>query len=429
MIVGKLSLTPRIVIADDSHLQTATVTIGILLGSRNERVSKYGLVHLLEHMIFRGSLTHPSKRQLLEPLVDVAAKFNGGTERDLTVYFATVLAEDLYVALDVLIEMVKQPLLDANDLQIEKQAVINEIKSNDSVPSRKLLSRMLLPNVLLHFPEYSHDVTGTIEDVNNASQQDLVQLVTSAYGDPDKIVISVNCNLNEISGQQKYLEKTITELWHRIPYSYASRPSGATSNYVTRPTAHSGGATASAANYISTASAAPETFVALGWISAAFESYESYVLDWISAYLTGTLLSVLYLRLREQTGYVYHVSSEQYDLDRTGVFVIAWQIAKPDRVNETTQIIQEELSKLKQFNDRNQLTKWQKWIVRRFRMNMQDSSFLATLYTQQMLLRNGIRKVDDIVDLYSQITCRDIQRVSRQVFQTQAQTLAAIYPN
>ena len=87
----KLANGARVLLFPEASRPTVTVNMTVLVGSRHEGYGESGMAHLLEHMVFKGTPTHP---QVPKALRDHGASFNGTTNNDRTNYFETMPASD-----------------------------------------------------------------------------------------------------------------------------------------------------------------------------------------------------------------------------------------------------------------------------------------------------------------------------------------------
>ena len=101
----------RIVSEDIPGLQSASIGIWVTAGGRNERLEQNGIAHFLEHMAFKGTKTR-SALQIAEAVEDVGGYINAYTSREVTAYYARVLKDDVPLALDVLADILLNPVFD-----------------------------------------------------------------------------------------------------------------------------------------------------------------------------------------------------------------------------------------------------------------------------------------------------------------------------
>ena len=124
----------RVVSRNMPGLETAAVGLFARCGSRDEPVHLNGLAHIFEHMVFKGAGGR-STRELNEAIEDVGGELNAGTERDGTSYTAAVMAEHVPLAIELLSDLILRPHLSADDLEREKEVVLQELAEVTDTPS------------------------------------------------------------------------------------------------------------------------------------------------------------------------------------------------------------------------------------------------------------------------------------------------------
>ncbi len=107
-------------------LETAAIGLTIDTGSRFEAVEVNGVAHMLEHMVFKGTRRR-SARQIAEEIEAVGGQLNAFTGRDITSFYARVLAGDLPLGLDMVADLITEPLLDPDELTREREVVLQEL--------------------------------------------------------------------------------------------------------------------------------------------------------------------------------------------------------------------------------------------------------------------------------------------------------------
>ena len=105
-----------------------TVAVGLYAetGSRHEAARRNGLAHLFEHMVFKGAGGR-SAREISEAIEDVGGDLNASTDRELTAFYASLLAPDLPLGVDLIADLVRRPHFEAKHLELEKKVVIQEL--------------------------------------------------------------------------------------------------------------------------------------------------------------------------------------------------------------------------------------------------------------------------------------------------------------
>ena len=116
----------RIVTERMPGLQSASVGIWVNAGGRHERLHQNGIAHFLEHMAFKGTKRRTGL-QIAEEIEDVGGFINAYTSRELTAYYARVLAADVPLALDVIADIVLNPVFDVAEIEVERGVILQEI--------------------------------------------------------------------------------------------------------------------------------------------------------------------------------------------------------------------------------------------------------------------------------------------------------------
>ncbi len=105
----------RIVTENMPSLKSASAGIWVNAGGRHERAEQNGIAHFLEHMAFKGTMKR-SALKIAEEIEDVGGYINAYTSREMTAYYARVLSGDVALALDVIGDIVLNPVFDPKDI-------------------------------------------------------------------------------------------------------------------------------------------------------------------------------------------------------------------------------------------------------------------------------------------------------------------------
>ncbi len=132
----RLSTLPnglRVVSRTMPHVDTVAVALHVDAGARHEGADVNGVAHLFEHMVFKGTASR-SARVIAEVVEDVGGSLNAYTARDMTVFHARLLKEDLALGVEVIADLVTNPLFDAAETEREKQVVLQELGEARDTP-------------------------------------------------------------------------------------------------------------------------------------------------------------------------------------------------------------------------------------------------------------------------------------------------------
>jgi len=166
-----------------------------------------GVSHLLEHMVFKGT-ERRTAQQIALALESRGGSLDAYTSRDTTAFQARVLDTDLPEALDVLTDLVRNPVLRPSDLELERNVVLEEINTVEDTPDDQVFE--LAYQTLWPKHSYGYSILGTRDTVSALSTDDLKQLHGRAYF-PANCVIAAAGNVTherllELLGEQGWFE-------------------------------------------------------------------------------------------------------------------------------------------------------------------------------------------------------------------------------
>ena len=117
------------------HLESTALGVWVNCGARNETPSQMGLSHMLEHMAFKGTERRSAKDIVVE-IEAVGGDLNAYTAREQTAYHARVLRENVPLALDLLADILVHPTFVADEMERERDVIVQEIGQTQSSGDR-----------------------------------------------------------------------------------------------------------------------------------------------------------------------------------------------------------------------------------------------------------------------------------------------------
>ena len=152
--------------------ERASVSIALMFGtgSRVEKPDECGLAHFIEHMVFKGGAVYPTARRISEAIEGVGGTINASTDREATIFWAKVPADRVDVAVAVLGDMLLSPCFREEDVERERQVVIEELRMYEDSPQdhvHTLFDAIMWPDHPLGW-----DVAGTEATVTSFTAAD-----------------------------------------------------------------------------------------------------------------------------------------------------------------------------------------------------------------------------------------------------------------
>ena len=176
----------RVVTDHMPGIESATVGIWLTAGARHEAAEQNGIAHFLEHMAFKGT-GRRSALQIAEEIEDVGGYINAYTSREMTAYYARVLAADVPLALDIVADITLNPVFDPREIEVERGVILQEIGQALDTPDDIIfdwLQEAAYPDQALGRP-----ILGPAERVRGFGRDDLRRFVGAHYG-PGQMILA-----------------------------------------------------------------------------------------------------------------------------------------------------------------------------------------------------------------------------------------------
>jgi predicted Zn-dependent peptidase len=183
--ISKLASGLTVVTDKMSHLETAALGVWAGVGGRDEKPNEHGISHLLEHMAFKGT-TKRSSREIVEEIEAVGGDLNAGTSTETTSYYARVLKADVPLALDVLADILVNPAFEPDELEREKNVIVQEIGAAQDTPDDVVFEHL---NELC-YPDQpmGRSLLGTAKTLRSFNRDMLRGYLSTHYRGPDMVV-------------------------------------------------------------------------------------------------------------------------------------------------------------------------------------------------------------------------------------------------
>ena len=302
-------------------VRSVAVGMWVRTASAHESPGTMGVSHLLEHMVFKGTARR-SARDIAVELEARGGALDAFTSRDHTSYQARVLDEDLPRALDVLTDLVRNPVLRETDLNLERRVVLEEISTVEDTPDDLVFD--LHASTLWPDHPYGFPIIGTRETVGRLAADDLRALHLRAYH-PRHVIIAAAGSLHH-----EVVLKLLAKCgWFTFeagpdPQVVLPVPCGTrTKRRVYRDTA--------------------QMHVVIGTDTIPYRDRRRYSLLLLGTVLGGGMSSRLFQRVREELGLAYAVHTFQSFYQLAGVAGV-YVGTHPSTAEQAVDVIREELA-------------------------------------------------------------------------------------
>ncbi len=287
----------RIVTEHMPGLQSASLGLWVNAGGRHERVEQNGIAHFLEHMAFKGTARR-SALQIAEEIEDVGGYINAYTSREVTAYYARILKEDVALALDLIGDIVLNPIFDPREIEVERGVILQEIGQAADTPDDIIFD--WLQEVAYPEQPLGRTILGPEERVKAFGRGDFDRFVAEHYG-PRQLILSAAGAVNH----DEIVRLAESQFGHLRPGPSA----------VTQPGQFVGGEH----RVVKTLEQAHFT---LALEAPGYLSDDIYTAQVYATALGGGMSSRLFQEIREKRGLCYTIYSQVGSYDDTGLLTI-----------------------------------------------------------------------------------------------------------
>jgi len=388
------------------HTRSVCIAIFIGVGSRYESTIEAGTSHFIEHILFRGTPKRPTAREISEAIEGVGGILNGATDKELTFYWCKVTQDHFPDATEVLVDMLLNAKFNVEDIEKERQVIIEEINMCKDSPSQQV--GLLIDEVLWHGHPLGRDIAGTKESVTGISRQMLLDFLKAKYT-PANTVITVTGNIEH----QKVLEvinkllRDWTNPEPRAGYLTYQEKSSERLKIEKRDTEQA------------------HLCLALPGISLIHPL--RFQLDLLNVLLGEGMSSRLFSEIRDKMGLAYSISSYVEHFLDTGSLTVAASV-DPGSLNKTVTAILEQLELLKGNIPESEMQKAREISKGRLLLRMEDSRNVAGWLGGQEMLTDHILTLDEIIAIIDSIKVDQLQEIARELISTEKTRLAVVGP-
>lgn len=388
------------------HTRSVSVLFFVMAGSCYEQAGVAGISHFIEHMCFKGTRKRPTSYEISKAIEGVGGIMNGGTDREITSYWCKLASQHFEIAVDVIVDLLRNPLFRAEDVDKERQVIIEEINMSLDSPQQRV--GMIFDELMWPGKAMGRDVAGSKETVNAITRDQMLQYLNNSYK-PDNMLVSIAGNFEA----EKAIEliKQATSDWQ----------GGRAPGYLASDVEQAGPRTK--IEYRET----EQVNLVLGVEAPSVFHPDRFAVDLLSMMLGEGMSSRLFTEIREKLGLAYDIHSFVEHFRETGVFIIQAGI-DPEQTKKAIQAILHQLAVVRDGISDAELKKAREMAKGRLLLSMENSRNVAGWYGAQEVVTGKIMSIDDVTQAIESITLEDIQRVAVDLFMAEKLNLAIVGP-
>ena len=385
-------------------VRSAAVGIWVRSASVHESPDRMGVSHLLEHMVFKGTERRNPYQIALE-LESRGGSLDAFTSRDHTTYQAHVLDADLAVAVDVLTDLVRRPLLRQSDLDLERNVILEEISSVQDAPDDlvfELHARALWPT-----HPYGYSILGTPETVGAINSDDLLACHLSGYY-PGNCIIAAAGNIEHDQlmaslEREGWFEGDATQVRAGIPPVDAVR-----------------------GERIEVPRESQQCHLVFGSDAVSSRDPRRYVFSIISTVFGGGMSSRLFQKVREELGLAYAIFSYQQFYQTAGVTGV-YVGTQSETADQAAEVILGEYARLATEGlPAEELAQGKQQLKGQIMLSLESPMSRMHRLAGVELTRDRYRRLDEILAEIDAVTGEEVLAVASEFFDPARQTLVRL---
>lgn len=280
------------------YVDSVSVGIWAQAGARDEDKSRLGTSHFVEHMLFKGTQRRTA-RKIADEMDSLGGNLNAFTDKEFTCYYAKVLAEHLPQALDIISDMVLNSVFDPQEIEREKNVVVEEIKRHQDTPEDRVHD--MLAQTMWKGHKLGNSVIGSPTVVSKLTRDELLQYMREFYT-PDAIVISAAGSI-EHAAFVDAVTASFGGLEGKRPPRVGTKVKACIDECMADKTTE-------------------QVHFCLGTAGYSQKCREKYALAVIDSTLGGGMSSRLFQEIRENRGLAYAIGSYSASYQEAGLFAV-----------------------------------------------------------------------------------------------------------
>jgi len=376
---------------------SVVVDVMVNVGSCHEKNDERGISHFLEHILFEGTTKRATNKEISNEIERIGGDFNAYTSTGKTCFYAKVLRKHFSIAVDVLADILQNPLLRETDIKKEKNVVLKEIATIYDEPRHYqwvLLQQNLFEKHPCKFPTYGN--LKIIKALNKKKVQDFFQ----KHYVPNNMVVSI---VGDVPNWRKEIKKNFFfEKGKVTKISFPVEPA-LKKNKI-----------------ISLKKKMFNTHLVFGFKTVSRAHLDSYVLDVIDGILGRGQSGKMFTEIRSRRGLAYDVGTQVLDEADFGYFA-AYAIIDRKNISLVKDLMLKEIRSLRNVSE-EEVQEAKNYIEGDYLLEIEDTQKVADqiLFWEQV---KDAAQMGEYLKKIKKVTVADVKRVIEKYFKHYAQVV------
>jgi len=378
------------------HIRSICIGIWVKTGSRDEDREWNGISHFVEHMVFKGT-QHRSAEEIARQVDSIGGNIDAFTAKECVSFSMKVLDEHLPIALDVLSDLVLNPVFDGQDITRERGVILEEIKMDEDNPDY-LVHEIFTQNFWKDHP-LGRPILGTRDTVKRFERTPVFDFYSQRFI-PGNVIITAAGNLNH----QRFVELVTKHFEKMKPASngFHSAPPKIVPKII-----------------LKNKKSLEQVQICVGVPSYPItheKRHSSYILNTL---LGGGMSSRLFQNIRERQGLAYAIYSDLNPYRDTGCLSIYAGTSRESAVKVVESVVSE-FQKLKaELVSPEELQRAKDQLKGSLMLSLESSSARMSNLARQEMYFDRFYGLDELIQKIEAVTAAELQELANFFFQTE----------
>ena len=345
------------IIFEKRDLPIVSVAFAVRNGGINEAEKEKGISHFIEHMLYKGT-TNRNVKQIAEEIERNGGELNGFTDEDITAYWCKMPSKHIDVALNVLSDMVKNPLFDKKELEKERKVIFEEIKMRKDMPQIYVFDKI---QSYLYKKPFGTALIGTESTMNSIDRGKIIQKFRKIYTSSNMVLCVVgDTNFEKLC---KFAEEKFCKEKGKVP-KFKIREKNQIS--------------------IERRKGIDQANLVFAYHVPLAGNKKSYTAHILSTLMAGGMSSRLFSEIREKRNLAYVVKGAS-SINKDFAYNLVYVGTSPKNVEQVKKLILEEFEKVSKSLAEKEFNEVKEQIIGNYHISMEDSqSQMINLLSSEM---------------------------------------------
>src|SRR5438270_7382157 len=376
-----------------AHIRSISIGIWMKTGSRDETADLNGISHFTEHMVFKGTKNRTA-RDIARQVDSIGGNMDAFTGKEIICFNIKVLDEHVPIAIDILSDLVLNPIFDPKDITREKGVILEEIKMDEDNPDyliHEIFTQNFWKDHALGKP-----ILGTKETVRSFEHERLFNFYRQRFA-PNNMIISAAGNLNHHAFVQ-WIKERFAAL-ERMPNGFHLPAPATKSSVITR-----------------NKKSLEQVQLCLGVPSHPISDAQRYVSYVLNTVLGGGMSSRLFQKIREEQGLVYSIYSDLNPYRDTGCMTIYAGTS----LESTTKVVESVLAEFRELKSdlipADELRRAKDQLKGSLMLSLESSTSRMSNLARQEMYFERFFSLDETIEQIESVSAEEVCEMANTLF-------------